>query len=222
MLEMRHNRNNKIYQIRLWSKRLTGYPCFVLGNGPSILNYDLSLLNKFFTIGINRIFFLFDPTILFWQDIGLWNDCRKKILRLKSIKVATKDSDPKCVAVRFNAVDANPAFLMKPYKLYGRGNSGVLAVQMAVALGCSPIVLFGFDGRCINGKTDFYGDNEHHNCRTMRMSMKYLKWIKKKCPVPVVNCSDNGLWEKTDISSILSNLNEYKKGRKFYQDNLKN
>ena len=39
-----------------FKNKLHGYPVIILGNGPSINDYDLSILNDYFTIGINRIF----------------------------------------------------------------------------------------------------------------------------------------------------------------------
>ncbi len=39
-----------------------GEDCFLIGNGPSLNKMDLSLLNDYFTIGLNKIFLLFERT----------------------------------------------------------------------------------------------------------------------------------------------------------------
>jgi len=49
-------------------KHLKGNPVFLLGNGPGVTKRNLSLLDDYFTIGINRIFYIYEPTILFWQS----------------------------------------------------------------------------------------------------------------------------------------------------------
>lgn len=41
-----------------------GKDCFLIGNGPSLNKMDLHLLNDYYTIGLNKIFLLFDKTNL--------------------------------------------------------------------------------------------------------------------------------------------------------------
>lgn len=43
-----------------WRDRYAGERCFVVGNGPSLRNTDLSKLNGEFTLGMNRIYLAFD------------------------------------------------------------------------------------------------------------------------------------------------------------------
>ena len=63
-----------------WAGRMKSVHCFILGNAPSINDMDLSLLDNYFTIGINRIFYEYDPTVLIWQDLALWVYEKKKVL----------------------------------------------------------------------------------------------------------------------------------------------
>ena len=66
-----------------WVGKMKGIPCFVIGNAPSINKIkDMSILDNYFTVGINRIFFKYDPTILIWQDLALWTQERKKVKKL--------------------------------------------------------------------------------------------------------------------------------------------
>jgi hypothetical protein len=39
-----------------------GEDCFLIGNGPSLNKMEMSLLNDFYTIGLNKIFLLFEKT----------------------------------------------------------------------------------------------------------------------------------------------------------------
>jgi len=65
----------RIYQHRKWltteAVRLQmfrdihkGKDCFLIGNGPSLNKMDLSLLNDYYTFGLNKIFLLFERTDL--------------------------------------------------------------------------------------------------------------------------------------------------------------
>jgi hypothetical protein len=98
-----------------WKNILEGHPIFLLGNAPSISNEDLSILNPYFTIGINRIFFLYEPTVLFWQDRELWNSNKKQILDSEAIRVCRDSSDP-------NNSFLNFSLATDPYKLKNETN----------------------------------------------------------------------------------------------------
>ena len=58
-------------------------PCFIIGNGPSLNDVPIQLLKNYFTIGINRSFYLIDTTILIWQDLALWLQEKKTIKKYK-------------------------------------------------------------------------------------------------------------------------------------------
>jgi len=47
-------------RLETWHNRYQGKRCFVIGNGPSLRNTDLSKLTDEFTIGMNRIYLAFD------------------------------------------------------------------------------------------------------------------------------------------------------------------
>jgi len=50
--------------LRSWNNLLKGETVFILGNAPSIAHENLQLLNRYFTIGVNRIFYIYEPTVL--------------------------------------------------------------------------------------------------------------------------------------------------------------
>jgi len=71
-------------------------PCFIVGGGPSLKDFDWHLLKGRRTIGINRAFEKFEPTIMFSMDTRYlkWvlNDkysssVRDRFLSLKSYRV---------------------------------------------------------------------------------------------------------------------------------------
>ncbi|MCH7764764.1 MAG: hypothetical protein IIB95_13695 [Candidatus Marinimicrobia bacterium] len=86
---MRKNVRSKPLRVRAkslnplnWTGKMKDIPVFLLGNAPSLNDVNLLLLNDYFTIGMNRIFFKYDPTILIWQDLALWIQEKKKIVSL--------------------------------------------------------------------------------------------------------------------------------------------
>ena len=197
----------KYLKLSKWKNLLKGHPAFILGNGPSISGCDLSLLDNYFTIGINRIFYIYTPVVLFWQDIGMWKTDKDNILKCKSIKVCRDLSDPRKMFVNFK-LGLNPLrFTNNPSKYYGRGNTGALAVQMAVSLGCSSVVLLGTDCKYDKkGNTDFYGKNKDHSPMTLSRCYDAMKWVKKKCPIPVYNCSRIDLWPRRKLEDVINEI----------------
>ena len=203
---------SKQYLVRYWRRHLY-CPCFILGNAPSILDHDLSLLKDYFTVGVNRIFKLYDPTILLWQDESFLKS--EKIDHLKAIKFCRDTVDPENKYYHYHRV-------MKPFKfantthiLYGTGNTGILAVQFAVALGCKPIILLGMDCN-VTDVTDFYGDNKYWNDHTLKYCVNALEFIKEHCPVEIISCDDTKFWEQQKLEDVIAKLNVCPAGRQMY------
>ena len=218
----RHER----FAIKDWVNRLSGVPAFIVGCSPSTDEIDFSLLKNYFTIGINRAFKLIDPTILMWQDITFWNTESSKIKNLKAIKIARDIADPKRLYYNFYLKSSEEyKFDDKTYILNGRGSSGPIAVELAVALGCSPIVLLGLDCQTDGERTDFFGKNPYWTEFTVGNCIKGLEFIKNNCPVQVINCGRSNLWEchaLPEAVKIVDPNKIYNKGREAYVNQLLN
>jgi len=200
----RHQR----YAIKNWVDKLADVPCFILGNGPSILDHDLSLLNNYFTMGLNRIFKLMDPTVILWQDISLWKTEYHYIHNLQAIKVARDVADPRRIYYNFHLKGGGYQFdPTKSHILHGRGSSGPIAAQLAVSLGCRPIVLLGMD--CVRdseGRGDFYGENEHWLPHTLENCELGLQFMKKHCPAEIISCGNTKLWPRRELSDVMKDI----------------
>lgn len=208
---------NTFQPLERWTGFLEGHPAFLLGNGPSVSKVDLKLLSPYLTIGMNRIFYIYDPTFLMWQDRQVWTRDKKQLQMQKAIKICAPTADPKNLFLHFK-VGTNPfRFSMNPYNLHGRGNTGVLAAQFAVALGCSALVLLGMDCQYSNGKTDFYGKNIDHRPYTLKMCRNAMTWLKKNSPVPVYNCSEIDLWSKQELVRVIEKLKPPKMSREKFK-----
>ncbi len=210
--------------IRTWVNRLPDVPAFIVGNSPSLNDFDLDLIKDYFSIGVNRAFYALDPTILMWQDISLWNTEYHKLHYTKALKVSRDVSDPRKIYYNFRLrsdYQFNPDIT---HVLYGRGSTGPLAVELAVAMGCCPIVLLGMDcARGENNVTDFYGNNKHWTENTELNCFQGLEFIKEKCPVEIRNCGSSGLWSQETLEEVLSQIpSRHARSRKSYVDQILN
>ncbi len=209
--------NSKYKNVSEWKNIIKGQPAFVLGNAPSISSRNLQLLNEYFTIGVNRIFYIYDPTILIWQDQEVWIKDKKKIMRQRAIKLCRDRSDPKQKFINFELSMGKFKFSHNPGKLHGRGNTGALAIQLAVAMGCSCVILLGMDCRYEGrGRTDFYGKNKDHKHYTIKMCKNAMNWVERKCPVPVYNCGNSDIWPRRELEDVIKEINPPKLGRSYY------
>lgn len=207
---------------KYWEKSLKNVPCFLLGNGPSISNQDLSILKDYFTIGINRIFKKIDPTILFWQDLSTWLEHKNEIKKTKAIKLCRKGAETENYCYHFLLKRKNHVLTSSLKYLYGRGNTSALAFQVAYALGCNPIFLIGIDCKYAkNGDTNFYGKNKRHKRHTLPQCVEALKFIKKQSSykdIKTYSCSNDDVFlEKISIKTAAKIAGkENKKNREFY------
>jgi len=205
-----------------WSDLLKGHPAFILGNAPSISKQKLTLLDPYFTIGVNRIFYLYTPVVLIWQDIQVWKSDRKSIVKQKSVRICTKVSDPRKAFLNFKVKEGSFKFGKNPKVLHGMGNTSAIAAQIAVNLGCSSIILLGTDCKYGKGnKTDFYGHNKDHKSYTLQMCNNAMVWLKDNSPVPIYNCSTNKLWPKKDLSDVIKRLSPLKMNKKKFMEIFK-
>lgn len=213
--------------VRRWRGTMKNTPCFLLGNGPSLSDHPVAeLLQGYFTIGINRAFQVIDPTILIWQDMELWLTERIKLSKLNAVKYSRNGSDPRGIAYQFKLMPGPYRVPPNPMILFGAGSTGPLAFELASSLGCSPIILLGFDCKYRDNQTDFYGVNAHHRPNTLPNCSRGLKWISTyETTSPVINCSDNNMFKNScKLSDIVEKLDKKgilkKNTREFYVEQL--
>lgn len=204
-----------------WQGALKNVPCFLLGNGPSLKDKDLSILNNYFTFGINRIFKKIDPTILFWQDLSLWLENRDKIKKLNAVKLCRKGAETENYCYHF-LLKRKQHLLTKSIRyLYGRGNTSALAFQAVYALGCNPVFLVGIDCKYDKNKnTNFYGINKRHKKHTIPQCKKALEFIKKQSnKIKIYSCSNDDIFKnKITIKEAIDMSKE--KNREYFVDKL--
>jgi hypothetical protein len=230
MVHKEHRVSGKLKSLspKEWTGRMKDIPCFILGNAPSINDVNLSLLDNYFTIGINRIFYKYDPTILMWQDLSLWVQEKSEIMKTESIKYCRQGSETIGGFYTFKLSGREPRLAPDTTSLFGRGSSGSIAYQFARALYCDPIILVGMDCsyKTSNGGkiTDFYGDNPMHKPHTIPNCIKGLNFIKDNQKGKIVyNCSYNMVFpERFTIEEVISKLPDKKYNREELKEILLN
>ena len=133
----------------------------VLGNGPSLSISNIIDLDPRYVIAVNSAIRLCqDAHVLFSRDSS-W--CQKYPVLIDSawsaLKVTTKRDAAQergMLLVRTERRDSFAA-VGHPAIRYGI-SSGHTAVSLAIAMGAKEIVLYGFDGRTVDGRSHWHDD----------------------------------------------------------------
>lgn len=144
----------------LSSSEWQGKRCFIIGGGPSLENFDFHKLDGELTIGVNKAFIAFSPTINYAMDLRFYDalnspdkrdlkavELHNKWVAYKGIKVFLKRSEKTRFDPSVYVVNSLPnkaiSFDLKK-GIWGGNNSGFGALMLAVALGSKKIGLLGF------------------------------------------------------------------------------
>lgn len=141
----------------LTAANFTGRPCYVVGGGPSLRGFDFELLRGELTIGANRVFEFFAPTILLaidsrfyrWVYEGKYGEeALRKLVAFKGPKVGVRISAPHVPGVvEIKSLGARGPIVPISEGIYHGNNSGYSAVALALALGADPVYVLGIDLR---------------------------------------------------------------------------
>lgn len=213
------NDYKSIYKpIEKWGNIINGVPAFLIGNSPSVSEEDLHVLDPYFTIGLNRICLIYDPTILMWQDKEVFKTSKNEILKSQAIKIAATKADPTHMFLNFNVKTGGFKIPKKIENLHGWGNTGVLSAQFAIKMGCSALVLIGMDCKYEGDKTDFYGQNKDHKPYTLKMCLNSMRWLIDNSPIPVFNCSKGDYAEQRNLKDVIKELNPERFSRDYFNN----
>ncbi|MCL2819342.1 MAG: FkbM family methyltransferase [Oscillospiraceae bacterium] len=139
-----------------------GKRCFIIGNGPSLNNVDITLLRDEITFGVNGIFLLFEkmgfqPTYYFVEDYLVMEDRHEDIEKyvtqstrffLRDYTKYIKKHDKTYFIDYFSVYGYKkfPHFSKHPTKyLWPGGTVTYLCMQMAFYFGFNEVYLIGFD-----------------------------------------------------------------------------
>lgn len=142
--------------------RYRGKRAFIIGNGPSLKDLDLTLLKDEFTFGVNSIFYHFDemgfkPTFYVVEDKLVAEDRAPEINQLSGMVKIYGEYLKYCLADRDDVIWANVHFDYSDYRgfphfsqdaaegLWVGGTVSYLCMQLAYFMGFEEVYLVGFD-----------------------------------------------------------------------------
>lgn len=152
--------------------------------------------------------------------MSLWTTEYHKLHNTQALKVVRDIADPRRIYYNFHLKGGPYKFdTTKTHILYGRGSTGPLAVQLAVSMGCRPIVLLGLDCKRDekDGKSDFWGENSHWLPHTLDQCELGLQFISVSCPVEIISCGNTKYWPRQELSDVLERIDsKYNRNRASY------
>jgi len=157
-----------------------GGRCLIIGGGPSLSGFNFKSISGEFTIGINKAFISFNPTVNYSMDYRLYEKLTStnpkyaelvgKFREYGGVKVFLDDT------MQYRGdVFAVPKLKNKAISydldagIYGGSNSGFGAIMLAIALGFTKIGLLGYDFKVDEqeGKTHWH-DGYDQNLESMK------------------------------------------------------
>ena len=174
----------------LTSGMYKGKRCFILGGGPSMKNLDFTLLQTEITIGINKALFKYPVMINYSMDEKFYRWIHNDTTMLKAFKnftgirvwVSKKGIVyKKDVYVIRRLREKNTISLDLSSGIWPGNNSGWGALNLAMALGCNPIYLLGYDLKVTNDETHWHNGYEKTNVDDL--SRRLRKYKKLFCSV---------------------------------------
>ena len=185
-----------------------GNPCVVIGGGPSLEEFNWSLLKGWLTIGVNRVYEWHDPDIIYSMDKRFFKwtvieekygkQAKEKFLNSKALKVWRWTPGrvfPSYIHIVKDFKNYSKAYYaVSPSLKLGIGhgnNSGYGAMNIAVCLGANPIYLLGFDMKESDGKRHFHdGHPKKQPAKVLdnfRASFRKAKPQLEKIGIEVIN-----------------------------------
>jgi hypothetical protein len=132
-------------------------PCYVVGGGPSLRGFDFELLRGELSIGVNRAFEFFTPTVLLAIDARFYRwvyegkygeEALRKLSDYKGMKVGIRISAQHVPGVvEIKSLGPRGPIVPIEQGIYHGNNSGYSALALALALGADPVYVLGIDLR---------------------------------------------------------------------------
>lgn len=142
----------------------SGKDVFIIGGGPSLYGFDFSRLNGKHVIAVNHSYRYCTPNVLVFLDSKFLKEARDrgddpylmpwKIIAGPSSGMKSRDN---CTIVQMAQRPSN-----NPASLYGRAQSGLVAINAAIIGGARKIYLLGFDAKFRDGLGHFYSKEWAH------------------------------------------------------------
>ena len=222
---------NAIYK-NLYNKPYEGLPVYIVGGGPSLKDFDFSVLDNYITISVNRSWeFMNNPTICFSIDTRWLNQTQGGSFG-HEVKEEWKNIDT--MKIMLDTAPGSRQDDIHYIKYLGRDgfsddleeglnsghNSGYSAIQLAAALGSKEIHLLGFDMGNPGPKQKHFHSGYPSSCDISVYKKNYIPYFKrysykiqKELGIEVINHSMESNLDMFPKKSLKSIIRGHKKPR---------
>jgi len=148
-----------------WIKNyFTGRDVYIVGGGPSLFGFDFTRLDGRRVIAINHSYRYCKPEILVFldgkfkkevSDIG--HDLYSMPFKIIAGPSSGMKNQGNCTIVQMSQ---RPS--VNPASLYGRAQSGLVAINLSIIANAKRIFLLGFDAKFRDGMGHFYSKEWRH------------------------------------------------------------
>jgi hypothetical protein len=176
---------------KLWQTRPE--PCYCIGCGSSIREFDFSLLKPYYTIGCNHIMLDYEVDCGVFLDRSFYDDYRTALPLLKCEIWAHKRAVPerynlagmRLIETSLNNVNtdmADPSWVMGHL-------SGIAALNIAYLKGYREIYLIGYDMQGSN----YHDEEEVKFARNNKLAYKFARFLETDAKI--YNCNPDSWLE---------------------------
>ena len=175
-----------------------GQDCYIIGGGPSLKDFDWTVLRGLNTIGCNDAYLLGEEVckVMIFGDHKWWKNHKESISKYQGqiYSIATRMN---------NSLPSN----VQCVKRYARGlqndgiawngNTGYAAINLSILFGCTNIYLLGFDMKRTPENSNWHDNNLDKNPDSIYRKFldwsKYVKkeWEEKYSHINIVNVTDD-------------------------------
>lgn len=181
-----------MHEIEAYKGRHKGKRLFILASGPSLGDYDLSLLDRRITMGLNRSALIYPNTyyhcVMDQRLFELHGDLLKKTRQLFTV-----EGRPFGIQLKNLAAEGFSWDLTKG--IHTGYTIAYFALQMAVYMEFSEVFFLGLDLKHHGRNTHFFGRDEvsaNHEDTEFPKMLKMLSYAAKLLeghPIKIYNCS---------------------------------
>lgn len=195
-VECRANHITTVLNSGAWK----GRRCILIGGGPSLLNFDFSILDGELTIGVNKSFTTYSSQINYAMDMRFYDmlthptrdnqdaqELHKKWIPYEGIKLFLRGSRKFRLDSSVYYVEGLPSAALSfdlSKGIFPGNNSGFGALMLAIALGCKRIGLLGFDLKVEKGRTHWHNGYPHQEANQMQEKLdRFIPFFEDFAPV---------------------------------------
>lgn len=148
---------------------------YIIGGGPSLINFDWNNLKGKRVIAVNRAFqVLPDADVLYWTDSRFYKWYKSEIDMFNGVKYTCRTSNLYNNNVRI-VYPSSKVFDLRSKFISNANNSGYAAINLAYKLGAKKVYLLGYDMNIPGNKTHWHdGYDVKHNKNVYSNMMKHF------------------------------------------------